>query len=133
MKSTITTCLALLVILSSCQKENIEKTEPVTPPQVVAPVSKIVYLDYFLEEVTVGGKQKLVVTTTLSQPAPTEIKINYVVYLNTVFTQVKVVVPAGVTSNVYETAPYVSAVPFKINDVFVTCEMSDWTIRFPKP
>ncbi|HMJ48666.1 MAG TPA: hypothetical protein VK498_15145, partial [Ferruginibacter sp.] len=118
----------------SCQKEHIDAIEPVASTQVVvAPVNKIVYLDYFLQEVPVDGKQKLVITSTLSEPAPKEIQVNYLVFLNTVITQVKVVIPAGRTNNIYETQPYTSSVPFEINDLFVTSDNVGWTIRYAKP
>lgn len=133
MKSTITICFSLLLLLASCQKEAVQLIEPIVTQQVVATGSKIVYLDYFLQEVPVNAKSKLVITTTLSKPTPKEIKVNYVVYLNGVFTQVKVVVPAGRTNFIFETLPYNTTVPFVINDVLVTSDNDGWVFRIPKP
>ena len=132
MKSTIISSLVLLVFLSSCQKETVELKEPAPTSQAVS-VNKIVYLDYFLQEVSMGDKQKLVITTTLNEATPKEIQVNYVVFMNGVLTQVKVVVPAGLTKYTFETSPYVSTVPFEIVDIFVTYQSAGWTIRYAKP
>lgn len=133
MKSMIPGCISLLFLFSSCTKESVQLETTPTQQVAVTPVNKMVYVDYNLQEVPVNGKMKLVIITTLSQATPKDINVNYVVYLNNTFTQVKVVVPAGRTNYIFETLPYLTNVPFIINDVLLTSENDGWIFRYPKP